>query len=311
MATHVLKPLAIALLLGIAPLSISTAYAVAAVTGPAGPAGATGAKGATGLTGPEGPAGKNGSNGSNGATGAPGLTGPVGPSRGDKGDQGIQGLTGADSTVAGPQGDQGLPGSRGPTGSSQAGNAAGDMEYWDGSTWVIIPAPQSAKGSLEFSNGVPGWNVKVRSIGDNGPAGGKVFYVTDAGLHGLEAAPADQSSGAAWGCIGNAISGADGTAVGTGAANTADIVAGCAEANTAAKIADAYALNGYTDWFLPSKDELNLLYQQKSVVGGFATNYYWSSSEGGSYDAWYQYFGDGYQGYGKDLTLPVRAVRAF
>ena len=43
MTTHVLKPLAIALLLGIAPLSISTAYAVAAVAGPAGPAGATGA----------------------------------------------------------------------------------------------------------------------------------------------------------------------------------------------------------------------------------------------------------------------------
>ena len=317
MTTHVFKPLAIALLLGIAPLSISTAYAVAAVAGPAGPAGATGAKGTTGLTGPAGPAGKNGSNGSNGATGARGLTGPVGPSRGAKGDQGIQGLTGADSTVAGPQGDQGVPGSRGPTGSSQAGTAAGDMEYWDGSTWVIIPAPNSAKGSLEFCNGVTGWNVKstcpiVRSIGDNGPAGGKVFYVTDAGLHGLEAAPADQSSGAAWGCYGNAISGADGTAVGTGAANTTAIVTDCAEAGTAAKIADAYALNGYTDWYLPSKDELNLLYQQKTVVGGFANGSYWSSSQDGSSFAWLQYFSDGYQDYyDKYLTLPVRAVRAF
>jgi hypothetical protein len=195
------------------------------------------------------------------------------------------------------------------------------MEYWDGSTWVIIPAPNSAKGSLEFCNGVTGWNVKstcispntmVRSIGDNGPAGGKVFYVTHAGLHGLEAAPADQSSGAEWGCYVNAISGAQGTTVGTGAANTTAIVTDCAEAGTAAKIADAYALNGYTDWFLPSKDELNLLYQQKSVVGGFAVNYYWSSSEGTGYHAWAQYFDDGNKSYGnKNNTLPVRAVRAF
>ena len=318
MTTHVFKPLAIALLLGIAPLSISTAYAVA--TGPAGPTGATGAKGTTGLQGPTGIAGNNGSNGSNGATGAPGLTGSVGPFGGVKGDKGIQGLPGANSTVAGPKGDPGLPGGEGAAGSPQAGNNAGDMEYWDGSTWLIIPAPVSNTGSLEFCNGVPGWDVKgtctatnIRyAIGNIGPAGGKVFYVTDAGLHGLEAAPADQSSGAAWGCYGNAISGADGTAVGTGAANTTAIVTDCAEAGTAAKIADAYALNGYTDWYLPSKDELNLLYQQKTVVGGFANGSYWSSSQDGSSFAWLQYFSDGYQDYyDKYLTLPVRAVRAF
>ena len=85
-----------------------------------------------------------------------------------------------------------------------------------------------------------------------------------------------------------------------------------AEANTAAKITDAYALNGYTDWFLPSKDELNLLYQQKTVVGGFANNSYWSSSQSHSNNAWYQYFFDGNQySYGKNSPLPVRAVRAF
>ena len=149
-------------------------------------------------------------------------------------------------------------------------------------------------------------------IGDNGPAGGKVFYVSDAGLHGLEAAPADQSSGAVWGCLGTTISGANSSARGAGAANTAAIVAGCAEANTSAKIADAYALNGYTDWYLPSQDELNLLYQQKTVVGGFANSNYWSATESGSNVAWGQYFNSGYQlNLHKGLTLPVRAVRAF
>jgi hypothetical protein len=320
MTTHVFKPLAIALLLGIAPLSISTAYAVA--TGPAGPTGATGAKGTTGLQGPAGLAGNNGTNGSNGARGAVGATGPVGPSGGVKGDKGIQGLPGANSTVAGPKGDQGLPGNRGPTGSVEPGNYAGDMKFWNGSTWLIIPAPMSNIGSLEICNGVLGWNVKstciepntiVRSIGGNGPAGGKVFYVTAGGLHGLEAAPADQSSSSVWCYSTTTISGARGTAVGTGAANTAAIVAGCGDADTAAKIADAYVLNGYTDWFLPSKDELNALYLQKVVVGGFSGNYYFSSSEYSSSSAWVQYFTNGSQinQFGKYDGLYVRAVRAF
>jgi Protein of unknown function (DUF1566) len=224
---------------------------------------------------------------------------------------GPRGITGA----AGPQGSVGP---RGPVGSSQPGNDIGDMQYWDGSTWVILsppsPAPVAPKrATLHFCNGIPSWKDYCGfHIGDNGPAGGKVFYLSDStGLHGLEAAPVDQSS-SVWGCYGSQISGADGTAVGTGAANTAAIVAGCSEANTAAKIADDYTLNGYTDWFLPSRDELSLLYQQKTVVGGFATLYYWSSSETNRYYAWLQTFYNGNQNFtNKSPTLPVRAVRAF
>jgi hypothetical protein len=69
----------------------------------------------------------------------------------------------------------------------------------------------------------------------------------------------------------------------------------------------------YGDWYLPSKVELNLLYNQKTVVGGFASNYYWGSTEGGSGNAWSQNFNGGFQYYGsKDSTLVrVRAVRAF
>jgi Protein of unknown function (DUF1566) len=248
--------------------------------------------------------------------------------------RGRQALKGAINTgVTGQTGPQGPAGLRGPAGSSQPGNNIGDMQYWDGSTWVIIPAPSPAPkaplmATLYFCNGIPSWvdNCSVIfHIGDNGPAGGKVFYLSDkTGFHGLEAAPTDQSSGAVWGCY-NKLIGASGTAVGTGAANTAAIVAGCSEANTAAKIADAYVLNGYTDWYLPSQDELNLLYQQKTVVGGFvvggfANNNYWSSSQYSSLEslriasltAWNQYFSNGNQDYNnKGSTLPVRAVRAF
>lgn len=67
--------------------------------------------------------------------------------------------------------------------------------------------------------------------------------------------------------------------------------------------------NGYR---LPSKHELNLLYQQRNAVGGFAKVGYWSSTEYDRYFAWYQGFGSGSQDdYDKDYTMCVRAVKTF
>jgi hypothetical protein len=64
-------------------------------------------------------------------------------------------------------------------------------------------------------------------------------------------------------------------------------------------------------WRLPTKDELNLIYENKDVVGGFDDNFYWSSTELGSNSAWGQNFGNGYQYYYyKSYTNYVRAVRA-
>ena len=83
----------------------------------------------------------------------------------------------------------------------------------------------------------------------------------------------------------------------------------------AASLCRNYRGGGFTDWFLPSKDELNELYKNKAVVGGLATGFYWSSSEdvGNNYaGAWLQYFGLGGQGGGNKLyPYYVRAVRAF
>ncbi|MBT3587010.1 MAG: DUF1566 domain-containing protein [Flavobacteriaceae bacterium] len=68
----------------------------------------------------------------------------------------------------------------------------------------------------------------------------------------------------------------------------------------------------FSDWRMPTKRELNLVYVQKARVGNFSTNYYWSSTESDNNSAWEQYFFNGDQNdYAKDSTFSVRAVRAF
>ena len=131
---------------------------------------------------------------------------------------------------------------------------------------------------------------------------------------GLIAAPSDQSSGAEWGCWGTVISGADGIVIGTGTQNTIDIEAGCTTSGIAADICANYTDGTYSDWFLPSKDELDMMYLNlhQQGFGGFATYGYWSSSEFDDFSAWGQYFYDGFQYFGyKNDSNYVRAVRAF
>jgi hypothetical protein len=106
--------------------------------------------------------------------------------------------------------------------------------------------------------------------------------------------------------------GADGTAMGTGNQNTMDIMAGCAPAGIAARLCGDLVINGYSDWYLPSKDELSKLYINRVAVGGFASTPYYSSSEYDITTAWYQHFGTGFQSNGaKSNLIYVRAVRSF
>jgi hypothetical protein len=148
------------------------------------------------------------------------------------------------------------------------------------------------------------------TIGQN-YGGGIIFYIDGTGQHGLISATSDQSTGAEWGCNGTLIPGTS-TAIGTGQANTTLIVNGCGTEGIAARICNELVLNGYDDWFLPSKNELYELYLQKSVVGGFADLYYWSSSEYGAVYAWFIYFLDGSEGGTSKIAISnVRAVRAF
>ena len=154
--------------------------------------------------------------------------------------------------------------------------------------------------------------------------GGKVAYIFQPGdlgyvageTHGLIAAALDLPGLYQWGCIEWNIIGADGQALGNGAQNTLDIVnAGC---GGAAQACADLELNGYSDWFLPSVDELTQLYYNRDFIGGFQDNYYWSSSEVNFLNAWYLNFspGEGNSNspdYGNDkgFNIYVRAVRAF
>jgi len=163
------------------------------------------------------------------------------------------------------------------------------------------------------------------AIGDTGPSGvGIVFYITDGGLHGLEVAPVDQStSQVAWikgGSTQTTENGNTSTAIGTGLANSNAIIDQTGHTGSAAQVCRSYNGGGLTDWYLPSKDELAAIWDNlvndgtgvNSGVGGFASAYYWSSTEYSNYFAWGQPFGGGLQyGPSKYLTIFVRAVRAF
>ena len=185
-------------------------------------------------------------------------------------------------------------------------------------------------GELNVYNGVAWKNmlgsstssVPSISIGQN-YYGGKIAYILQSGdpgydpntPHGLVAATEDQSTGIQWYNNNDyTTTGATGTAIGTGLSNTNTIITsqGATSTSYAAGLARAHNGGGYTDWYLPSKDELNKLYLNRIAIGGFAGNYYWSSTEYDFDYAWYQYFTVGYRGNSaKNYSNYVRAIRAF
>lgn len=142
--------------------------------------------------------------------------------------------------------------------------------------------------------------------------GGIIFYIDGTGQHGLIAATSDQGTGVPWKTGPNKVTGATATAVGTGAANTNTITASLGSTgNYAALLCANYVSGTFKNWYLPSKDELNLMYQQKAVLG-ISSGDYWSSSEVNKGKAWEQEFSGGFQFKdSKSFTLHVRAVESF
>jgi len=168
------------------------------------------------------------------------------------------------------------------------------------------------------------------SIGDTGPAGGLIFFVNpDSGADGwtyLEAAPASTEwTNKQWGANGTFIT--TEITTGSGRDNTDNIVAWL-DSNTddtsgdvtnktdrAAYLCDALTYNDYSDWFLPSLDELILMYDNLHAqgAGGFSGAYYWSSSNDTINSSnGYSFSSDSIFSAPKTLsTIRVRAIRAF
>jgi len=174
--------------------------------------------------------------------------------------------------------------------------------------------------------------IAISQIGSLGQGGGYIFYDKGSysdGWRYLEAAPANCEFKASWGL--NSIACPDTkTGIGTGKANTMAIIN---QLNTnkqtkqAAQMCSALTINGFSDWFLPSKDELNEMYLRLRVgnnIGEFSIGtplsqgWYWSSSVGSSISkyTWCQRFSDGHQTIAPNIVnrsneLIVRAIRAF
>jgi hypothetical protein len=261
-----------------------------------------------------------------GPKGDQGLTGLTGA----KGDQGLTGLTGA-TGAQGPIGLTGATGAQGPGGGSGPAGAAG-------SNATLI----CAQGG-------------TCALGDTGPGGGKVFYISptpntpSTPWRYMEAAPDNTWSGGSadpfmkW-CsnlskfmpnlqTGETATVQTSTAIGAGYANTQKMLLGCTFG--AANAAAAYNGGGKSDWFLPSKDELNQMCKWVRGVAwtsdatvctggtlntglgaaGFVANFYWSSSEVSEGRAWEQFFVNGANaglqnnggGNGNNAVRPVRA----
>lgn len=151
--------------------------------------------------------------------------------------------------------------------------------------------------------------------------GGYVFWVDETGEHGLVsdtvdlASPANASYFTHQWSTAYAVTGATGDGIGAGAMNTLLIVsAQRGDTDSAGRLCADHVRGGYGDWYLPSKEELNLMYNNLKVagLGGFNNVFYWSSTEDGSSLAWAQDFGSGNQlNFNKNGDFRVRAVRAF
>ncbi len=150
--------------------------------------------------------------------------------------------------------------------------------------------------------------------------GGRVAYLLQPGdpgyvageLHGLIITAANVGSTVYWGCSGTLISGADGTALGTGNQNTTDIITGCSSTGIAAELCYNLSLNGFTDWYLPSRDEMYKIWLNRSSLGSFSTGY-WTSTEASSTHATsFGWSSGSFATSYKDLeSFYVRAVRSF
>lgn len=182
---------------------------------------------------------------------------------------------------------------------------SGELQMYNGSLWVNLSGGQSAAVLAQGDSYQGGKIIYVFQSGDAGYVAGQV--------HGIIASLNDMPGTAVWGCSGTDISGSDGTAFLTGFQNTEDFIKGCTTAGTAARYCNDLNTGGYSDWYLPSVDEMVRAVGAKASIGGINDNaYYWTSSERSTTDV-YRVYGTGgtYLAWPKTASYNVRCIRSF
>ena len=162
----------------------------------------------------------------------------------------------------------------------------------------------------------------VYKIGDTGPAGGIVFYdkgIFSDGWRYMEVAPASTQLSAQWGALDENIPGIE-SELGSGRENTRIIVEHLnlrRERDRAAQVCQNMDFGGFNDWFLPSLNELDLMYDNLKLIGlgDFGNRWYWSSSsekDKGGHNSWCKGFSNGnLYNISRSQIQTVRAIRAF
>ena len=153
--------------------------------------------------------------------------------------------------------------------------------------------------------------------------GGIVFYVDETGQHGLVSATEDLNGTYEFGCAETYLPGAGDLSIGAGYENSLNIVDGCPDTNTAAYYAINSFINGYSDWYLPSANELYEMYNTignggpEGNIGGFGFdggyNYWSSTTSNPDYGGRFVAFNNGYTGGASRDTgyYKVRVIRSF
>ena len=221
----------------------------------------------------------------------------------------LQGGTGGSTSVSATFGQQ-MPAATAPTN----GDAVFDGYYTeaDGAGTQYYTAAMESARDWDLPADTELFASWHYSVGDTGPAGGIVFHDKGSysdGWRYLEAWTADESETYGWKTSTSETTGTS-TDVGSGYENTYSAMTG--SEHPAAEVVRNATHGGYSDWFLPSKDELNKMYEQRGDIGGFDSAVYWSSSEYSANGAWSQSFGTGSQPVNNKFSEGgVRAARRF
>jgi len=192
-----------------------------------------------------------------------------------------------------------------------------NKKFWLGILVMVLLFGMTVVGNLKAQTG--NGQETLYSIGDIGPAKGLIFYdkgVFSNGWRYLEAAPLETEFKVQWGGYKQDLSGTS-PMIGRGKQNTEIIIERLkllGDLGKAAQLCANLKFEGFSDWFLPSKEELVLMYKilKRNNLGNFYSDRYWSSTQFSKDQAYYINFKNGKDNMShKDQIRNVRAIRAF